>query len=70
MGSVAATIQIVLLHPAEPDFDASVSWVALNCIGGEVDIVRATDVESALAVVRAKRPMVESRLRGFCIWFV
>ena len=49
MGSVEATIQIVLLQPAEPDFDASVSWVALNRIGGEVDILRATDVDSALA---------------------
>ena len=50
MGPDAATIQIVLLHPAEPDFDASVSWVALNRIGGEVNILRATDVNSALAL--------------------
>ncbi|MEE3327260.1 MAG: ATP-binding protein [Myxococcota bacterium] len=48
MESVKAMVQIVLLHPLEPDFDASVSLVALNRIGGQVDILRATDVDAAL----------------------
>ena len=52
MGSIEATIQIVLLHPAGPDFDESLSVAALNRIGGEVDILRAMDLDSGLALAR------------------
>ena len=48
MESLRARMQIVLLHPLEPDFDTSVSFVSLSRIGGEVDVRRESDVDSAV----------------------
>ena len=49
MESVTAMVQIALVHPGGAGFDESVSLIALNHIGAEVDILRATDVDSGLA---------------------
>ena len=49
MESLTARVQIVLVYPGEAGLDESVSLVALNHIGAEVEILRATDVDTGLA---------------------
>ena len=48
MDSITATVRIALLHHAAGGFDETESLVALNRIGADVDLLRASDVETCL----------------------